>query len=109
MICRSVRSTNCNRNVIGGIPVGSERIENSVKTNLGLFDNYALGTLLAVAWEGGGAIGTLASISKGIVTLGGPGLITLGTLSVPVLAGSFITIRLEEIVAVAPIAAVPVI
>jgi hypothetical protein len=86
----------------GRIPVRNEA-ENSVKTDLGLFDNYPLGTLLAVAWEGGGATGTLASISKGIVTLGGPGLIILGSTPIGILAGSFITIKLDEIVAVAPI------
>lgn len=74
------------------------------KSDLRLFDNYPLGTLLAVAWEGGGATGTLASVAKGIVTLGGPGVIVLGGYTISVPGGSFITIRLDEIVAVAPFA-----
>ncbi|MGC7873192.1 hypothetical protein ACPUYX_16915 [Desulfosporosinus sp. SYSU MS00001] len=72
-----------------------------------LFDNYSIGTLLAVAWEGGGAAGTLATIARGIVRLGGPGIITLGSLQLGIPTGDYVQIRLRDVVAVSRIAALP--
>jgi hypothetical protein len=68
-----------------------------------LFDRYPVGTELAVAWEGGGAIGNLCDIEDGIVTLGGPGFIFLGNIPIPFPHNSFIKILLKELIAVVPV------
>ncbi len=64
-----------------------------------LFDDYAKGAELVVAWEGGQAVGFLSSIVNGIVTLTGPGTV-YSPVAVAIPAGSSVQIRLREIVAV---------
>ena len=69
-----------------------------------LFDDYAKGAEVVIAWEGGEAVGYLSSMVDGIVTLSGPGNV-YSPVAVAIPAGSSIQILLNEIVAVGRILA----